>query len=320
MINFGSVTTARAIEMRWHWPPENWCGRLPRWSAGSRPTSSMTSSTFFCCSVLGSDLPDLQALGDDVLDLAPRVQRRDRVLEDHLHARPDLAQVLAGQLREVLAFEVHDARVRARQLHDRLAGRRLAAARLADEAERLARHHVDADVGDRVHVQPGAADGELDDEVLDPQQRLVGGRAGARSRCRPFRPPTVLVTTAPPAPPTGVPAAVSPAARLRASASFPASVPTGKKHRYACPGSSPSLQRRFLGEALRLRVRAPGRELAPGRRAHEVGRAAADRVEAGVARLRELRDRLEQRLGVRVAHLAEQRRASAPSRRTGPRT
>ena len=35
------------------------------------------------------------------------------------------------------------------------------------------------------------------------------------------QPPTVLVTTAPPAPPTGVPAAVSPAARLRASASLP---------------------------------------------------------------------------------------------------
>ena len=52
MISFGSVTTARAIEMRWHCPPENWCGRLPRCNSGSSPTSSSTSSTFFCCSSL----------------------------------------------------------------------------------------------------------------------------------------------------------------------------------------------------------------------------------------------------------------------------
>ena len=72
----------------------------------------------------------------------------------------------------------------ARQLHDRLARGRLAAARLADEAERLARLHVEADVGDRVHLEPGAADRELDDEVLDPQQRLVfrPEMRGTRSR------------------------------------------------------------------------------------------------------------------------------------------
>ena len=26
MISVGSRTSDRAIEMRWHWPPENWCG------------------------------------------------------------------------------------------------------------------------------------------------------------------------------------------------------------------------------------------------------------------------------------------------------
>src|SRR6185295_16553868 len=89
-----------------------------------------------------ADLPDTQALGDDVLDLAPRVQRRDRVLEDHLHARARAALLLPRQLGHVAAFEQHLARRRAGQLHDRLARRRLATAGLADEAERLALFHV----------------------------------------------------------------------------------------------------------------------------------------------------------------------------------
>ena len=46
MISFGSVTTARAIEMRWHCPPENSWGRRDAAAAGSTPTASSTSSTF----------------------------------------------------------------------------------------------------------------------------------------------------------------------------------------------------------------------------------------------------------------------------------
>ena len=53
--------------------------------------------------------------------------------------------------------------VGARQLHDRLARGRLAAARLADEPERLALLHVEADVRNRVHLQAGAPDRELDE-------------------------------------------------------------------------------------------------------------------------------------------------------------
>ena len=35
--------------MRWHWPPENSCGRRPATASGSRPTASSTSSTLACC-------------------------------------------------------------------------------------------------------------------------------------------------------------------------------------------------------------------------------------------------------------------------------
>jgi hypothetical protein len=46
MMSFGSRTRARAIEMRWHCPPENWCGRRSAAMSGSMPTSSRTWRTF----------------------------------------------------------------------------------------------------------------------------------------------------------------------------------------------------------------------------------------------------------------------------------
>ena len=38
--------------------------------------------------------PDFETLADDVPYPPPRVQRRDRVLEDHLESRPYIAQVV----------------------------------------------------------------------------------------------------------------------------------------------------------------------------------------------------------------------------------
>ena len=35
--NSGCVASARAIEMRCRWPPENWCGNFSQ-SAAARPT------------------------------------------------------------------------------------------------------------------------------------------------------------------------------------------------------------------------------------------------------------------------------------------
>ncbi len=41
----GSSTSARAIEIRWHWPPENSCGRRRMTRSGSRPTACNTVRT-----------------------------------------------------------------------------------------------------------------------------------------------------------------------------------------------------------------------------------------------------------------------------------
>ena len=42
--NSGCVASARAIEMRWRWPPENWCGYFTR-SCGDSPTECSSAST-----------------------------------------------------------------------------------------------------------------------------------------------------------------------------------------------------------------------------------------------------------------------------------
>ena len=174
MMSLGSSTRARAIEMRWHWPPENWCGRRSAATSGSRPTSSSTWRTLAIRSALVPDLPDVQRLEHDVPHLAPRVQRRDGVLEDHLDVRAHGAHVVTVERRELLTLERDGSTRRSRELHDRPAGRRLAAAGLAHDAERLAGEDVEADAGDGVDLEAGPADGEL--------RRPGSPRAAARRR------------------------------------------------------------------------------------------------------------------------------------------
>ena len=99
MIRLGSRTSERAIEMRWHCPPENWWAWLS----------------------------------------AARVERRDRVLEDHLDLRALLAHLLVLQRRQVLAVEAHVAAGGPGELHHGPTGGGLAATGLAHEAEGLAR-------------------------------------------------------------------------------------------------------------------------------------------------------------------------------------
>ena len=83
-----------------------------------------------------------QRLGDDVADGHARVERGERVLEDDLHRAPVPPQRLAAEPREIVAEPDHAARGRLDQAQDRAAERRLAAAGLADHAERLARRRA----------------------------------------------------------------------------------------------------------------------------------------------------------------------------------
>ena len=137
-----------------------------------------------------------------------------------------------GQLGPV---EPHAARDGRRELHDRPPGRRLAAARLADEPERLALDDVEADVGDRVHLQAVAPDRELDDEVA---RRAAAPSPSAPRRCAvPL--PAIRRSVRGPArscEPRRGGGDDRPSRLLRSSASMPSGVPTGNQQRYSCPG------------------------------------------------------------------------------------
>jgi hypothetical protein len=80
----GRVASARAMEMRWRWPPENSCGYFFRRRAPS-PTCSSRSSTMPRTWARVGELVEADRLGDDVAHLHARVDRGIRVLEDHLH-------------------------------------------------------------------------------------------------------------------------------------------------------------------------------------------------------------------------------------------
>ncbi len=77
---------------------------------------------------------DRERLGDDRADRLARVQRRVRVLEDHLHLAPDRLQARALQARDVAALEVDLAGGGLEQAHHQLRGRALAATGLAHDA------------------------------------------------------------------------------------------------------------------------------------------------------------------------------------------
>ena len=113
------------------------------------------------------EVMDLDRLADDVADGHARVQGGVGVLEDHLHAAAHLPHLLSGERRQLGPVELHRSGRRLVELEDRPAGRRLAAAGLADEAERLALLDEEVDPVDRAH----RTDLPLEDDPL--RQREV---------------------------------------------------------------------------------------------------------------------------------------------------
>ena len=100
---------------------------------------------------------DDQRLADDRADRHARIERGVGVLEDDLHVarqRPQLGRRLSAS--DVAALEPDLARSRLDQAQDAAAGRRLAAARLADQAQRLAGSNLEADPVDRMHLLDAA--------------------------------------------------------------------------------------------------------------------------------------------------------------------
>ena len=122
-----------------------------------------------------------QAFGDDVADRHARAERAERVLEHDLHVAAERPHRLELQALDVLA-EKHDRAVGRDQPQQRKAERGLAGAGFADDAERLALAHREADAVDRLDM----ADGRAHQAALDrkPDLQIVGSNHDRRFRPR----------------------------------------------------------------------------------------------------------------------------------------
>ena len=94
----------------------------------------------------------LHRLPDESPNRVTGIERRERVLEDHLHPRPQGPQLALGEPRDVAAVEGDPARRWLVETEDRPSDRRLAAAGLSDEADGLAAANRQCHAVHRLHV------------------------------------------------------------------------------------------------------------------------------------------------------------------------
>ncbi|MGY3449619.1 hypothetical protein ACVILH_001961 [Bradyrhizobium sp. USDA 4353] len=119
----------------------------------------------------------LQHVLDLLADLADRIERRARVLEDHRDlAAAQVAHLGLGCRLDIDAGEHHralgDAPGAIEDTHDGVGRHRLAGAGFADDRERLALGDGDVDMLHR--LDDAAAGGEFDREIANIEQRLGG--------------------------------------------------------------------------------------------------------------------------------------------------
>src|SRR5262249_20439994 len=129
----------------------------------------------------GGDLLDPQRSADDRTDGVPRVQRRVRVLEDHLYVPAQRPHGAGGQVRDVAAIEDDLPAGRFEQPGRQPAGTGLATGGLADEAERLPGTHGEVDAVDRAY---GADPASQDDAARDRKVLLQPGYLKKVLGCR----------------------------------------------------------------------------------------------------------------------------------------
>src|SRR3954447_3783106 len=134
---------------------------------------------------------DAERLADDRADRLARVERRVRVLEDHLHLATERLELALREAGDVPAAVLDRPAGRVEQAGDQARRGGLAAAGLPHQAERLALHDVERHAVDSVHgadlalEQDPARDREVLDEVADLDQRL--GHAGLSSSLTDWR-------------------------------------------------------------------------------------------------------------------------------------
>ena len=114
-------------------------------------------------------------MGDGVADGHGRVEVGVRVLEDRLHPAPERTQVPLGEPGDVAALELDPPRRRLDEPQHRPPERRLAAAALPDDSERLPAEDLETDAvdrpDDRLRPADPPPDGEVHHQIGDPHQR-----------------------------------------------------------------------------------------------------------------------------------------------------
>src|SRR5262249_8101326 len=129
------------------------------------------------------NLVDREPFANDRSDRHARIQRRERILENHLDPSAELPHLARAQLGELDAVELDRSGRRLDQAKNHAACRGLAATGFADEAERLTGHHVERDVlhgaDDAVLAsEHSALDRKMLDEITNREQRLRLSRNG----------------------------------------------------------------------------------------------------------------------------------------------
>ena len=119
-------------------------------------------------------------LAECVRDALARIERGGRILEHDLQAAPQAPQLRRARRDHVQPVEAHLARIRGDEAQAGARDRRFAAARFADDAERLAALDGERDAVDRAHRhglrhRPAALRLEGLGEVADDEQRRGGG-------------------------------------------------------------------------------------------------------------------------------------------------
>jgi hypothetical protein len=87
-----------------------------------------------------------ERFGDDFADAHSRVQRSERILEDHLHLAALRAQGSSGEMQKVLAFEKNGAVIGLDQAEEHAGQGGFAAAAFADDGEGFAGFDEETDV------------------------------------------------------------------------------------------------------------------------------------------------------------------------------
>src|SRR5260221_2885454 len=114
-----------------------------------------------------ADAVPLERLAYDISRRHARIERRIRILKDHLHSAPMPPQFGFAQVRDVMAVELDNASCRLKQPQHGACDRRFAAPALPDQPQGLAFAHLEAHAVDRVDVPDRAAnDPSLDGKML----------------------------------------------------------------------------------------------------------------------------------------------------------